>query len=133
METRLMPSPREAAILDTDEMRATFLLDELFVSGEVGLIYTDLDRAIVGSVIPTTKALELGNDDALKADFFCQRRELGILNIGEAGTVTVDGTVYEIAKHDCLYIGRGSKEISFQSASAADPAGAPVRRPRLTT
>ncbi len=115
-----MPSPREAAVLDTEELRASFLLDELFISGEVCLVYTDLDRAIVGSAIPTAGALELGNDDALKADFFCQRRELGILNFGSAGTVTVDGTAYEMGAHDCLYIGRGSKEISFTSASAAD-------------
>jgi 4-deoxy-L-threo-5-hexosulose-uronate ketol-isomerase len=122
MESRLMPSPREAAILDTEELRASFLLDELFVSGEVGLVYTDLDRAVVGSAIPTSTALDLGNDDALKAEFFCQRRELGILNIGSAGTVVVDGTSYEMGAHDCLYVGRGSREISFTSASAEDPA-----------
>ncbi len=117
-----MPSPREAAVLDTDELRAAFLLDELFITGEVCLVYTDLDRAVVGSAIPTTAALALGNDDALKADFFCQRRELGILNFGDAGTVTVDGTAHAIGKHDCLYIGRGSKEISFTSATAESPA-----------
>jgi 4-deoxy-L-threo-5-hexosulose-uronate ketol-isomerase len=122
METRLMPSPREAAILDTDESRATFLLEDLFLPGQVCLVYTDLDRAIVGSATPTSTSLSLGNDDALKADFFCQRREIGILNIGEAGSVTVDGTVYEIARHDCLYIGRGSGEVSFASASAETPA-----------
>ena len=117
-----MPSPREAAVLDTAEMRASFLLDELFITGEVCLVYTDLDRAVVGSAIPTTAPLELGNDDALKADFFCQRREIGILNFGDAGTVTVDGTAYEIGKHDCLYIGRGSQEIRFSSATAESPA-----------
>lgn len=122
METRLMPSPREAAILDTDESRATFLLEDLFLPGQVCLVYTDLDRAIVGSAIPTSTPLTLGNDEALKADFFCQRREIGILNIGEAGSVTVDCKVYEIAKHDCLYIGRGSREVSFASASAEMPA-----------
>ncbi|GAA5115698.1 5-dehydro-4-deoxy-D-glucuronate isomerase [Luteolibacter yonseiensis] len=122
METRLMPSPRETAVLDTQELRAAFLLDELFFTGEVNLIYTDLDRAIVGSVIPTEGTLVLGNDDALKADFFCQRREVGLLNLGAAGSVDVDGTVYEIDKHDCLYIGRGSKEISFSSTDAGDPA-----------
>ena len=117
-----MPSPRETAVLDTDELRATFLLDEQFVPNAVCLVYTDLDRAVVGSAIPTTTPLALGNDDALKADFFCQRRELGILNFGEAGTVTVDGTAHAMAAHDCLCIGRGSKEISFTSASADSPA-----------
>ncbi|MEX1115606.1 MAG: 5-dehydro-4-deoxy-D-glucuronate isomerase, partial [Akkermansiaceae bacterium] len=122
MESRLMPSPREAAVLDTEELRASFLLEELFTEGEISLIYTDLDRAIVGSAIPTGGPLVLGNDDALKADFFCQRREIGILNFGSPGTVTVDGTAYQIGTHDCLYIGRGSREISFASANAADPA-----------
>lgn len=117
-----MPSPREAAILDTAELRSAFLLDELFVSGEIDFIYTDLDRAIVGSAIPTSGPLELGNDDALKADFFCQRRELGIINLGEAGSVTVDGTTFEIGKHDCLYVGRGSRYVSFASASSENPA-----------
>lgn len=117
-----MPSPRETAILDTEELRAAFLLDELFSANEINLVYTDLDRAIVGSAIPIGGTLELGNYDALKADFFCQRRELGILNIGDAGRVTVDGTVYEISTHDCLYIGRGSREIHFSSASAENPA-----------
>lgn len=122
MEIRLMPSPREAAILDTDELRSTFLLDELFVYGVVGLIYTDLDRGIVGSVVPTIHALALGNDDALKADFFCQRREMGVLNFGGAGTVTVDDVNYPMGAQDCLYIGRGSKEVIFKSADATNPA-----------
>jgi len=122
MITRLMPSPRETATLDTDALRSTFLLDDLFAPGEVRLVYTDLDRAVVGSAIPTTQPLDLGNDDALKAEFFCQRRELGILNLGQAGSIVVDGTTYQLGPHDCLYIGRGSREIRFASAAAATPA-----------
>ncbi|MEI8038662.1 MAG: hypothetical protein WCJ14_09750 [Verrucomicrobiota bacterium] len=100
MNTRLMPSPREAATLDTAALRSSFLLDDLFVPGALGLVYTDLDRAVVGSAIPTTQPLELGADDALKADYFCQRRELGILNLGETGSVVVDGTTYQLGRHD---------------------------------
>ncbi|MEX1049356.1 MAG: 5-dehydro-4-deoxy-D-glucuronate isomerase [Akkermansiaceae bacterium] len=122
MENRLMPSSRETAVLDTDELRAAFLLEELFAPEEIRLTYTDLDRAVVGSAIPTNGVLVLGNDDALKSDFFCQRRELGILNLGSAGQVGVDGTIYEMGAHDCLYIGRGSREISFHSAAAESPA-----------
>lgn len=122
MQTRLMPSPREAAILDTNELRAAFLLEDLFAPGEIRLAYTDLDRAIVGSVIPVTDEITLGNDDALKAEYFCERREIGILNLGEAGRITVDGTPYPLARHDCLYIGRGSRDIRFASDSAANPA-----------
>lgn len=122
METRQMPSTRETAVLDTEDLRATFLLEDLFSEGEIQLVLTDLDRGLVGSAIPTEAALELPNDDALKVEFFCERRELGILNLGEAGTVTVDGTDYEMGAHDCLYIGRGSKNVSFASASAGSPA-----------
>lgn len=122
MENRHLPSPRETSVLDTGELRASFLLDDLFASGEINLIYTDLDRAIVGSAIPTGGTLELPSDDALKAEFFCQRRELGVLNIGASGIVTVDGTAYPMGEHDCLYIGRGSKEIRFSSESAVNPA-----------
>lgn len=117
-----MPSPREAAVLDTSELRAAFLLDDLFLAGEISLAYTDLDRAIVGSAIPTTTTLTLATDDALKADFFCQRRELGVLNLGEPGRVVVDGVTHEMGRHDCLYIGRGSQDIRFASEAAATPA-----------
>lgn len=122
MNTRLTPSPNETAALDTDELRSTFLLEDLFASGEIRMVYTDLDRAVVGAAIPATGSLDLGNDDALKADFFCQRRELGVLNIGEGGSVTVDGKVYELGKHDCLYVGRGSRSVQFASADAESPA-----------
>jgi len=122
MPTRLMPSPREAAVLDTCELRAAFLLDDLFVTGAIRLTYTDMDRAIVGAAMPTIQPLALGNDDALKADFFCQRRELGMINLGAAGSVVVDGRTYQLGRHECLYIGRGSRDVSFASAEAAEPA-----------
>lgn len=122
METHLTPSPRETAALDTLELRESFLLGDLFVPGKIEMIYTDLDRGIVGGAIPTSEVLELGNDDALKAEYFCQRREVGIINLGEAGTITVDGTAHEMGKHDCLYIGRGPREVTFASESQDSPA-----------
>lgn len=122
MNTRLMPSPRETAVLDTQDLRADFLIDDHFTPGRIDLTLTDLDRAIVGSAVPTGAPLELPNDDALKAEFFCQRRELGVLNLGAPGTVTVDGVVHELDRHDCLYIGRGSRQVVFASASAETPA-----------
>lgn len=117
------PSPNETSVLDTVGLRESFLLEELFQAGELTLVYTDLDRAIVGSAVPTGAALTLDAGDELRADYFCERRELGILNMGAKGTVTVDGTAYELDKCDCLYVGRGSKEIAFSSAVAGDPAG----------
>lgn len=122
MKTRLMPSPRETAVLDTDELRSAFLLEDLFAPGEIRLVYTDLDRAVVGAAVPLAGAISLPNDDALKAEFFCQRREMGILNLGGAGSVTVDGTEFPMNAHDCLYVGRGSREVVMTSASADAPA-----------
>ena len=123
LPTRLMPSPRETASLNTDQLRAAFLLENLFVPGKICLVATDLDRTIVGSAIPTTDALDLDTVAALKADFFCHRRELGILNLGAAGSIVVDDTTHQLARHDCLYIGRGSRKIRFASVSAKSPAG----------
>ncbi|MBN2181595.1 MAG: 5-dehydro-4-deoxy-D-glucuronate isomerase, partial [Sedimentisphaerales bacterium] len=77
---------------------------------------------ITGSVVPAKKAISLSASDELRADFFCQRRELGVLNIGQAGTVTVDGTDYAMSNKDGLYIGRGSKDISFSSNDPKNPA-----------
>lgn len=106
----------------TEDLRDSYLLEDLFNTGELNLTYTDLDRAIIGSAVPTGEALSLEAGDQLRADFFCERRELGIINLGESGVVTVDGVTYSLAKCECLYVGRGSKEISFTSADAAKPA-----------
>lgn len=106
----------------TEDLRDSYLLGDLFVGGELQLTYTDLDRAIVGSAVPFDQALVLEAGDQLRADFFCQRRELGVINLGQAGTITVDGTAYEMGARECLYIGRGSQKISFSSADASAPA-----------
>lgn len=105
-------------VLTTDELRDKFLIEDLFVSGEISLVYTDLDRAIVGAAVPTDGPLELSAGDQLRADFFCQRRELGVINIGKAGTIIVDGTTYDVGNRECLYIGRGSEKISFDGDGA---------------
>ena len=116
------PAPAHARGLSTDELRESFLVSDLFVPGQVTLRVTDLDRAIVGGAVPGTSPLTLPNPDALRADFFAQRREIGILNIGGDGAVTVDGNAFELATRDVLYIGRGSRDVSFASASAENPA-----------
>jgi 4-deoxy-L-threo-5-hexosulose-uronate ketol-isomerase len=116
------PSPAETSMLDTTGLRESFLLEELFEPGELTLVYTDLDRAIVGSAVPTAEALSLAAGDELRADYFCERRELGILNMGARGTVSVDGTDHELDTCDCLYVGRGSRDVSFASADPASPA-----------
>ena len=108
--------------MTTAELRETFLIEDAFRAGEIVLTYVDLDRAVIGGAVPTTEALTLETQPELRAEFFCERRELGVLNVGGVGTVSVDGTTYELGKRDCLYVGRGSKAVSFSSASAEHPA-----------
>ena len=108
--------------MTTSELREAYLIDNMFVPGEVTLCYTDVERSVVGSAIPTSEALTLPVHKELASDFFAQRREIGVLNIGSPGTIVVDGETYELDNRDSLYIGRGSKEVEFMSASADDPA-----------
>lgn len=113
---------KAAGDMRTDELRDSLLIEDLFGRGEIALYYTDCDRAVVGSACPTDAPLELEAGDELRADFFCQRRELGILNIGGAGAVQVDGEEYRLLKGEVLYVGRGSKEVAFVSDDPADNA-----------
>jgi 4-deoxy-L-threo-5-hexosulose-uronate ketol-isomerase len=94
----------------------------MFVPGEVTLCYTDVERSIVGSAVPTGRALTLPIHKELAADYFTQRREIGVINIGAAGKVVVDGETYDMDNRDSLYIGRGSKQVEFTSASVDNPA-----------
>ena len=104
-----------------DELLDNFSVD-LFEEGEINLFYTDLDRGVVGSIVPTDQTLTLKAYEELSADYFAQRREVGVINVGSAGIVTVDGEEYEMDNKDGLYIGRGSQDISFESESSDDPA-----------
>jgi 4-deoxy-L-threo-5-hexosulose-uronate ketol-isomerase len=122
MTQRYAIGPRETAGLNTKELRNNFLIESLFVAGSVELVYTHYDRMIVGGATPTTSPLPLPCPENLKAQFFLERRELGILNIGQAGTVTVDGQVYELGEQDCLYVGKGAQEVVFASTDAVRPA-----------
>ena len=122
MQVRYSADPVRFCRMTTQEVRDEFLIETLFQPDSIEMIYSDIDRAITGSVVPTKKPLSLSASDELRADFFCQRRELGVLNIGQAGTVTIDGTDYVMSNKDGLYIGRGSKDISFSSDDPKDPA-----------
>ena len=107
---------------DTEALRNSYLLTDLFKAGELQLVYTDLDRAIVGSAVPTSDALVLEAGDQLRSAYFCERRELGVINLGAAGTISVDGVDYALENRECLYIGRGSEKVAFLSDDAAAPA-----------
>lgn len=108
--------------MTTDELRASFLVQDLFKPGAVTLRFIDLDRVVLGGVVPTESELGLDAPAAMKAEYFTERRELGILNVGDSGTVAVDGQRLEMANRDVLYVGRGSREVRFASDDAASPA-----------
>ncbi len=110
------------ARMTTEELRATFLLENLFQPGFLDLAYVDLDRVVIGSAVPLVEPLSLEADPVLRADYFAERRELGILNIGGAGVVLVDGSAYDLSHLDALYLGRGTKSISFLSTDPSAPA-----------
>ena len=108
--------------MTTEELRETFLVSDLFQPGKICATYVDLDRAVIGSAVPVKEALRLPTYDVLKATYFLERRELGVLNIGGAGSVTVKGQKYDLARLDGLYIGRGNEEVIFSSADPSKPA-----------
>ena len=123
METRYLPNDKAYPRMNTEEMRENCLVEHLFKPGELKLLYADVDRAIVGSAVPTGTALELvGSLQEMATEVFAERREIGVINIGQGGSVTVDGTDYELEHGDALYIGKGSKQISFASKNTNQPA-----------
>ena len=122
MKLLQMSDPVRYPRMTTEELRETFLLDGMFAPGAITLAYVDLDRTVVGGTVPTSKPLKLETSPELRSEFFCERRELGVFNVGGAGTVTVDGKGFKLDKMDCLYVGRGSRDVMFASDSADKPA-----------
>ncbi|MFT3827218.1 MAG: 5-dehydro-4-deoxy-D-glucuronate isomerase [Chitinophagaceae bacterium] len=122
MEVRFQNSPKETSEMNTAELRKNFLIEQLMVADEVKLVYSHYDRVIVGGAKPVGKTIELPNHPELRAEFFLQRREIGIINVGGDGTVQADGESFNLRKMDCLYIGKGVKAVSFTSKDAGNPA-----------
>jgi 4-deoxy-L-threo-5-hexosulose-uronate ketol-isomerase len=122
MKTLLTADPVRYPRMTTEELRAAFLLDGLSAPGELRLAYVDQDRAVIGFAAPLAAPLSMPTSEELRATYFAERRELGALNIGGRGAIRVDGIAYELENLDCLYIGRGAKEIAFESADANSPA-----------
>ena len=121
MELRTAVSPRDVKHYTTERLREEFLIRNLFVPGEIKLVYSHIDRIITGAAVPV-EPITLTAGDELRAEYFCQRRELGVINIGGAGQITVDGKVYEVGFKEAMYIGMGSKEIIFASRDGKQPA-----------
>lgn len=121
MELRTASSPKDVKYYTTERLREEFLIDDLFQKDEIKLVYSHIDRIITGSAVPV-KPLKLMAGEELRAEYFCERRELGVINIGEPGRITVDGKVYEVGYREGMYIGMGSKEIVFESVNPSAPA-----------
>jgi len=116
------PDSATARSLSTEELRSRFLFSGLFEPGKIVLKVTDLDRLVVGGAVPRGEELVLEVPASLRAEYFAERRELGALNIGGSGTITVDGKASAMAKRDVLYIGRGARDVRFASDEFSNPA-----------
>ncbi|MDZ7333462.1 MAG: 5-dehydro-4-deoxy-D-glucuronate isomerase [candidate division KSB1 bacterium] len=122
MEIRYLADPVRFQRMTTQEIRESFLVETLFQPETIYLLYVDVDRAIIGSAVPGKKALELSVMKELGTEYFCERREIGVLNIGGKGKISVDGQNFELDARDGLYIGKGSKAIHFSSNDPEHPA-----------
>ena len=122
MELRTASSPRDVKTYDTARLREEFLIQDLFRPDEVKMVYSHIDRIITGAAMPVKKALTLAAGEELRAEYFLQRREMGIINIGGEGKVTVDGTVYTLRHRDGIYVGRGCKDVVMEGVDSAKPA-----------
>lgn len=120
-ETRYASSPEATKKLDTAALRKEFLISNLMENGKINLTYTHYDRYIAGGAVPD-QPLKLETIDPLKAEYFLERRELGIINVGGSGSIEVDGTSYELDHKDALYVGQGVKEVIFKSKDSGMPA-----------
>lgn len=121
-EFRYASNPDDVSKYDTDRLREQFLIEKLFVKDQVQLTYSMYDRYIVGGVMPVNKTVKLETIPYLKSENFLDRRELGIINVGGNGKVTLDGTEYALQKKEALYVGMGAKDVVFSSEDSGNPA-----------
>lgn len=122
MEIRFQNSPAETRQMTTAQLRENFLVQNLMQDDSVQLVYSHYDRVIIGGVKPVNKTLALPNHPELRADFFLQRRELGIINVGGTGFIIADGKEFTTNKLDCVYLGKDTKEVKFKSKNKKEPA-----------
>ncbi|MBC2857086.1 5-dehydro-4-deoxy-D-glucuronate isomerase [Cetobacterium sp. 2A] len=122
MEIRYASSNKDAKFYDTQELRDEYLIENLFTDNEAILVYSHFDRIIIGGVKPIDKEIFLSASKTLGVNYFLERRELGIINIGDSGIVTIDGEEYVLNNKDGLYVGMGKEKISFKSIDSNSPA-----------
>ena len=121
-EERYSYHPEDFKSYGTERIRKEFLIEKLMEAGNIRLVYSLAERYIVGGAVPVNGGLVLETIDPLKAEYFCERREVGVMNVAGAGSIVVDGTEYKLNFKDALYIGKGSKEVIFKSDDASNPA-----------
>ena len=121
MELRYGANPNDVKNYDTKRLREDFLIQDMFIPGEIKTVYSHIDRIIVGSAMPTDSPLKLLAGEEIRAEYFLQRREMGVINIGGAGTITLDGTQYTLEYKDGMYIGMGTRDIEFAAVDPANP------------
>jgi 4-deoxy-L-threo-5-hexosulose-uronate ketol-isomerase len=122
MENRYTHSPEDIRHYSTEDLRREFLVEKVFTPGEISLTYTHNDRMIFGGVTPTTEPLEIILTKELGVDYFLERRELGVINVGGTGSITIDGKIEPMKKQDGYYIGKETKQVIFQSDDPENPA-----------
>ncbi|MDR0810872.1 MAG: 5-dehydro-4-deoxy-D-glucuronate isomerase [Paludibacter sp.] len=122
IEERWGTHPDDVKHYDTAQLRKEFYVEKIFVANEVNMVYTHNDRLVIGGALPVNEKLTLETLPLLRAEYFCERRELGIVCIAGEGTVEIDGTVYKMAYKDAIYAGRGSKKVIFASNDKSAPA-----------
>lgn len=123
MEVRYSPDQNGFKRMTTEELRKTFLIENLFQADEIPMVYSDIDRSITGSAVPKTRSLKLtATKKEMAAEYFCERREIGVINIGGSGKIILDGKEYIMNNKDALYIGRGVKNVEFISDDSNNPA-----------
>jgi len=121
-EERFASHPMDVKKYDTTQLREHFLIEKIMEADKIHLVYSHYDRFISGGAVPSCGPLELKTIDPLKSEYFCDRREVGIINVGAKGIVIVDGTEYAIGFKEALYIGKGTKQIIFKSVDTINPA-----------
>ncbi|MDX1283473.1 MAG: 5-dehydro-4-deoxy-D-glucuronate isomerase [Draconibacterium sp.] len=121
-ERRYAFHPEDFKSYDTEKIRKEFLVENLMENGNVRLVYSSIERYIVGGAVPVGGDLPLETIEPLKAEYFCERREVGVINVAGSGSIVVDGTEYKMGFKDALYIGKGCKDVVFKSDDATNPA-----------
>lgn len=122
MEIRFQNSPKETSTMNTQQLRDNFHVPGLMKDDQLQLVYSHYDRVILGGAKPVSNTVTLANHPELRAEYFLERREIGIINVGGDGTVTADGKEFQLSKLDALYLGKGTKDVVFKSNDPKAPA-----------